>query len=159
MPVFRSLGSALLAAFIAGNAHAAGAQKYALCQGNPDLNQVGFTVSFNAADLGPTKTWHYKFHHCALAGRTSAQPMEVQRYYTDGEGNGLGITTQMGSLVSSVRLLSMDSKPRRHADMGLYFTSELLSGFNNNFYPATLYQGADESGKVPGSLKIETVWE
>lgn len=114
-------------------AHAADApEKYALCRENPKLERAGFVVAFTPEGKSSVvKT--VEFDHCAVAGREKDRPMEVQRIYRSKDGQGLCLATQMGSLITSVRLCPWQGMADSgsgiwDAELGPFFTSDLLSG-------------------------------
>jgi hypothetical protein len=98
----------------------------ALCRDNPALDRASFVV-VHAREGEADKTWTLAFHHCALGGVEQARPMEVQRVYTDGRGQALSLTTQLGSLITTARLHPAElNKPAESAELGPFFTSDLL---------------------------------
>lgn len=108
------------------------------CRENPGLDGASFALEFDPDDGGPARRWTFLFSHCASSGRPGGPPMMIQRVYRDGSRGDLLITTEMGSQVSSVRLLLREGKRTRDADLGPYFTRDLLDRAGAPAYSASL---------------------
>lgn len=125
------LHALILAAVVA---HAADApEKYTLCRENPKLERTTFVGTVGGPDGFELKLT-FLFDHCAVSGREKDRPMEVQRVYRATEGGqGLVLTTQLGSLITSARLVPNEGPAYSggghwNIELGPFFTSDLLSG-------------------------------
>jgi len=108
------------------------AGRRAFCQENAKLDFAAFEVVHTPDAGGAPTSWTFIFSHCAWGGRAKSLPMEVQRHYEATGGQGFGLTTQLGSKITSARLysskLTAPSAEIVTAELGPFFTRDLLDG-------------------------------